>query len=154
MGKEATSCYKWIASLLALERNTTYSQMMAWICCRCSVCYRFTTYQHYHCHHYHCHHLLFILVYLASFPGRFGREKRPGNFREFKLYTDVTHGNCIPHSSSEVHMILLIFSPAENGLFLLMEATVLRQKASRRRTNKSRRAEHLYYVARSRCFNT
>ena len=27
---------------------------------------------------------------LASFPGRFGREKRPGNFREFKLFTDVT----------------------------------------------------------------
>ena len=28
--------------------------------------------------------------YIASFPGRFGREKRPGNFREFKLFTDVT----------------------------------------------------------------
>ena len=27
---------------------------------------------------------------LASFPGRFGREKRPGNFREFKLFMDVT----------------------------------------------------------------
>ena len=27
---------------------------------------------------------------LASFPGCFGREKRPGNFCEFKLYTDVT----------------------------------------------------------------
>ena len=24
-------------------------------------------------------------VWLASFPGRFGREKRPGNFHEFKL---------------------------------------------------------------------
>ena len=28
------------------------------------------------------------------------------------------------HSSSEVHVILLIFSPAENGPFLLVEATV------------------------------
>ena len=26
---------------------------------------------------------------LASFPGRFGREKRPGNFRKFKLYTEI-----------------------------------------------------------------
>ena len=26
---------------------------------------------------------------VASFPGRFGREKWPGNFREYKLYTDV-----------------------------------------------------------------
>ena len=27
---------------------------------------------------------------LASFPGCFGREKRPGNFRQFKLFTDIT----------------------------------------------------------------
>ena len=25
----------------------------------------------------------------ASFPGRFGREKRPCNFQEFKLFKDV-----------------------------------------------------------------
>ena len=31
-----------------------------------------------------------ITSLIASFPGRFGREKWPGNFREFKLYTDVT----------------------------------------------------------------
>ena len=36
MGKEATVCYKRIASLLALKRNTTYSHMMAWIRCRLS----------------------------------------------------------------------------------------------------------------------
>ena len=29
-----------------------------------------------------------VLLDLASFPGR--RVKWPGNFREFKLYTDVT----------------------------------------------------------------
>ena len=28
---------------------------------------------------------------LASFPGRFGREKRPGNFRDFKLYTAIAY---------------------------------------------------------------
>ena len=54
---------------------------------------------------------------LALFPGRFGREKWPGNFREFKLYTDVTSWKL--YSSSEVHVI-----PAENGPFLLVEATV------------------------------
>ena len=36
MGKEAIICYKRIASLLALKRNTTYSHMMAWIRCRLS----------------------------------------------------------------------------------------------------------------------
>ena len=54
---------------------------------------------------------------LALFPGRFGREKWPGNFREFKLYTDVTSWKL--YSSSEVHVI-----PAENGPLLLVEATV------------------------------
>ena len=34
------------------------------------------------------------------------------------------HGNCIPPSSSEVHVIRLIFPPAENSPFLLVEATV------------------------------
>ena len=31
MGKEATTCYKRIASLLALKKNATYSHTMAWI---------------------------------------------------------------------------------------------------------------------------
>ena len=40
-------------------------------------------------------HIEFISIVIhdstiASFPGRFGREKRPGNFHEFKLHTDVT----------------------------------------------------------------
>ena len=47
------------------------------------------------------------MAMLALFPGRFGREKRPGNFREFKLYTDITSRQLhVLHSSSEVHMIL------------------------------------------------
>ena len=36
MGKEATICYKRIASLLALKKNATYSHTMAWIRCRLS----------------------------------------------------------------------------------------------------------------------
>ena len=28
---------------------------------------------------------VYFSMTVASFPGRFGREKRPGNFREFKL---------------------------------------------------------------------
>ena len=85
---------------------------------------------------------------LASFPGRFGREKRPGNFHEFKLFTDV---NCIPHSISEVHVILLIFSPAENGPFLLVEATVCAGSATegKQKTNEQKTLCRAPTLARS-----
>ena len=36
MGREAYSCYKRIASLIAQKRNTQYSQVMNWIWCRLS----------------------------------------------------------------------------------------------------------------------
>ena len=88
---------------------------------------------------------------VALFPGRFGREKRPGNFREFKLYTDVMLRNCISHSSSKFHVILLIFSPAENGPFLVVEATVCAGSATevKQETNEQKSSCRVPTLARS-----
>ena len=87
---------------------------------------------------------------LASFPGRFGRKKRPGNFCEFKLFTDVTSRQ-LHTSISEVHVILLIFSPAENGPFLLVEATVCAGSAmeGKQKTNEQKSLCRAPTLARS-----
>ena len=57
---------------------------------------------------------------------------------------------CIPHSISEVHVIL-IFSPAENGPFLLVEATVCAGSAmeGKRKTNERKSSCRAPTLARS-----
>ena len=73
--------------------------------------------------------------YPASFPGCL----QPGNFPEFKLFTDVASRQL--HTSFKAvkprHVILLIFPPADYRPFLLVGACncllqVLRQKTSKR----------------------
>ena len=61
------------------------------------------------------------------------------------------HCNCIPHSSSEVHVILLIFPPAENGPFLLVEATGCAASATEgeQKTNKQKSSCRVPTLARS-----
>ena len=88
---------------------------------------------------------------LASFPGRFGREKWPGNFREFKLYTDVTsrqlHTSFKQWSPHDTY----VFSSAENGPFLLVEATVCAGSATegKQKTNEQKSACRAPTLARS-----
>ena len=56
------------------------------------------------------------------------REKRPGNFHEFKLYLYETsrqlHDLIHAMNVESVHVIVMIFPAAENGAFLIIEATL------------------------------
>ena len=66
------------------------------------------------------------------------------------LRVQTVYGH-IPHSSSEVHVILLIFSPAENGPFLLVEATVCAGSATegKQKTNEQKSSCRAPTLARS-----
>ena len=72
-----------------------------------------------------CHSLCHVTLTLASFPGRVGKTAKQLSRVQTVYGCNVM---AIAHSSSDVHVILLIkLPPAENGPFLLVESNCLRR---------------------------